>query len=185
MIEAIETAILEALKTDAQVTGSALEKIQIERCPEDASTRLMDSSTGSVWVHFAGIKTSDPKQVFSVVQNDILYYDLDIIMRNLRATRYAVVTDVGAYDVIDRVRQVITGLIPVKAAKPIYMTNCELTEAGRGFWYYTARYAVEIPYMESVKKTPQAWGIAKKITFQDGRTVIVETTEEENNEHLG
>lgn len=179
MIETIETAILEALRADAKREGSALEKIQIERCPEDASTRLMDSSTGSVWVHFAGIKTSEPKQVFSVVQDDILYYDLDIIMRNLRAPRHAVTTGVGAYDVIDRVRQVISGLIPIKPAKPVYMVNCELTDAGRGFWYYTARFAVRVPYAESVKKEEPVWGVSKKITFQDGRTVIVESKENE------
>ena len=181
MIETIETAILNALTADKAVTGSPLAKIQIERCPEDASARLMSSSVGSVWIHFAGIKTAEPKQVYSVVQDDLLYYDLDIIMRNLRAGRDAIVTDsAGAYDVMSRVRAVLSGLIPVTQAKPMYMTNCELTDAGQGFWYYTARFAVNVPYMETIKKEPyKVWGVAKEITFQDGRTVVVEAPQEE------
>lgn len=180
MIENIETKILETLEADSKKAKSPLEKIKIERCPEDAASRMMNAATGSVWIHFAGVKPSDPNGIYSAVQEDVLYFDIDIIMRNLRTGNTAIVTDrAGAYDVIDRVRAVLTGFKPALKAKPMWMTNCELTEAGRGFWYYTARFAVRVPYTAAAGREDETvYGIAREITFHDGRTVIVKSEKE-------
>ena len=166
MIEKIETKILEVLKADAEKEGSPLKTVTIERCPEDASSRLMSSIVGSVWIHFAGLKPSDPNGVLSATQDDELYFDLDIVMRNLRSGRDAMVADeVGAYDVMSRVRNDLTGFKPVLAAKPMCMTNCELTDAGQGFWSYTERFAVKVPYF--AEKEEPVFPVAKKVTWQN------------------
>lgn len=179
MIEKIETAILNALEADAQSEGSALAKIKVERCPEDAATRLMSTAAGSAWIHFAGIKAGDPQGVYSAVQDDVALFDLDIIMRNLRTGRKAIVTDrAGAYDVISRVRFVLTGLKPVLSAKPMYMTNCELTDAGSGFWHYTMRFAVRVPYFAEHEEAEPA--IATQVTWQhrNGKQFTIPKEEE-------
>lgn len=166
MIEAIETAILEKLKEDAKNKKSVLSMIEIERCPEDATSRLLDASTGSVWIHYAETAPSEPQGIYSAMQNDTLTFDLDVITRNLRTGRDAITTDdVGAYAVMGRVRFVLTGFQPVKSAQPMYMAKAGLTTAGDGFWHYTMRFIVKVPYF--AEKDEPEMPLAKKVTWQD------------------
>lgn len=165
MIEKIETAILNKLQADAAKADSVLSLVEIERCPEDATSKLMNMSTGVVWIHYVDTKTTEPEGIYSAVQQDTVSFDLDIITRNLRSGSDAITVDnVGAYDVIDRVRAVLTGFKPAVSAKPMYMTASGWTDAGQGFWHYTARFAVKLPYAaEDETEDPV---IAKRITWQ-------------------
>lgn len=180
MIEAIETAILEKLKEDAKNKKSVLSMIEIERCPEDAASRLLDASTGSVWIHYAETAPSEPQGIYSAIQNDTLTFDLDVITRNLRSGREAITVDsIGAYDIMSRVRFVLTGFKPVLSAKPMCLIKSGLTEAGSGFWHYTMRFAVRVPYTAAAGREDETvYGIAKEITFHDGRTVVVKSKNE-------
>ena len=165
MIEKIETAILNKLQADAEKPGSILGLVEIERCPEDAASRLMNLSTGVVWIHYVDTKTTEPEGVYSAVQQDTVSFDLDIITRNLRSGTDAITVDsVGAYDVIDRVRDVLTGFRPVLGAKPMFMTNSGWTDAGQGFWHYTARFAVKLPYAAEHETEEPA--VAKQVTWK-------------------
>ena len=165
MITEIESAVLNVLKSDAGNPKSILGLVEIELCPEDATSRLMNLSTGVIWIHYVDTKTTEPEGVGSAVQYDTVSFDLDIITRNLRSGRDLSVDNVGAYDVIDRVRKVLTGFKPVLSAKPMYMTNSGWTDAGQGFWHYTARFAVKVPYF--AEKEEPVFPVAKKVTWQN------------------
>lgn len=180
MIEAIESAILEKLKADAAKPKSVLGKVEIELCPEDAASRLLDASTGSVWIHYVETTPDTPSGIYSAMQNDVVTFDLDVITRNLRSGRDAItVDDVGAYDIMSRVRFVLTGFKPVLSAKPMCLIKSGLTEAGSGFWHYTMRFAVRVPYTAAAGREDETvYGIAREITFHDGRTVVVKSEKE-------
>lgn len=169
MIANIETAILNKLQADAEKPESILSMVEIELCPEDAASRLMNLSTGVVWIHYVDTKTTEPEGVYSAVQQDTVSFDLDIITRNLRSGCDITVDNVGAYDVIDRVRKVLTGFRPVLGAKPMYMTASGWTDAGQGFWHYTARFAVKLPYVEEQDAESDLQplpAVAKQVTWK-------------------
>lgn len=180
MIKEIENGIINALTAAAQVEGSALKDLDIERCPEDFDVNSMKSAIGAVWIHYSGTDSSDMSGAGGGIQDDIFYFDVNVLVRNLRPGVHAQITDSGnAYEVIPAIRNRLTGMKPADGFKPMYMKKSELVSVTSGIWQYAMRFATKGRYYYEEEEQPAV--NSKKITFQGAnRTIIVEKEEAEN-----
>lgn len=133
MIREIEEAIVDRL------TG-ALPKLHVAAFPDRPDTFKMHHPAGAVLVAYGREVYGKPRDLSLVVQERRIEWDISILTRNLR-------THVGAYDVLDAVRMVLTGwrtegcskLMPVKA---------EFIDQNQGVWTHILTMTHTIPTVE-------------------------------------
>lgn len=133
MIREIEASIVARL-------DAALDKLHVEAFPDKPESFKLTHPAGAVLVAYGREVYSKPRDIALVVQDRRIEWDISILTRNLRS-------HVGAYDVLDAVRMVLTGwrtegcskLIPVRA---------EFIDQSQGVWTHMLTMSHSIPTVE-------------------------------------
>lgn len=119
MICEIEEAIV------ARLAGS-LDKLHVASFPDKPDAFKMSHPNGAVLVAYGREVYSKPRDLSLVVQERKIEWDISILTRNLR-------THVGAYDVLDAVRMLLTGWRTEGCSK-LMPVRAEFIDQNQGVW---------------------------------------------------
>lgn len=133
MIREIEEAIV------ARLAGS-LEKLHVAAFPDRPDAFKMSNPNGAVLVAYGREVYSKPRDLSLVVQDRRIEWDISILTRNLRS-------HVGAYDVLDAVRMVLTGWRALGASK-LMPVRAEFIDQSQGVWTHMLTMTHSIPTVE-------------------------------------
>jgi hypothetical protein len=145
------TDVLAAEKAIVQQLQAAFENVVIEvlSFPADPEEFEPKHPNGSVLVRFDGSTYGELEATDVVIQWRKMEWDIRILVREL-GWNFGGVGDqgVGAYAVIETVRQALTGFI-VTGFKPAYPARDRFIGYREGYWGYSATYVFETTAMQN------------------------------------
>jgi len=151
-IKAIENQIIERLKAKIQ-------ELHIEGFPEKPAEFKLIHPKGAILVHYQGSSYSEPKSLGCIFQTRKLEFSLTIVMRNLRSHE-------GAYDYIDKVRDILTGFKPENCEK-MYPIKEDFLAEDNGIWQYGINFAMTTQNIEADDTDSEILPLFKKGDLDD------------------
>lgn len=142
----IEQAIIGKLKADIQ-------GVQIEAYPDKPAEYKLLHARGALLVRYAGSDFSPPLPTDIVVQNRDVDFDIAVVMRHLTGHD-------GIYEMLDRVRESLTGYQPIGCSK-MYPVSEKFVSEENGIWQYAVSLRTRTQHVQKFKER-------QKIEFVDG-----------------
>lgn len=136
-INEIENSIIEHLKAN-------LAELHIEGFPEKPDQFNLLHSKGAVLVHYQGASYSPTNSTSSIVQEKKLEFSATVVMRHLRSND-------GAYEVLDRVRELLTGF-KINGCTKISMLKESFLSENAGIWQYAINFTLTAQNIENQDK---------------------------------
>jgi len=140
-IKEIENSIIEKLSSD--VTD-----LKIEGYPENPDTYRLNHPKGAVLAHYFGSDFGEPllgdEPESFIAQEEKELFVVTLSIRGLRSHQ-------GAYDYINRIKDVLTGYQPVNSlkCKKMYPKQIRFTSQADGVWVYKILFSVKLLTQES------------------------------------
>ena len=134
-INNIENSITEILK-------EKFPELHVEGFPEKPSEFRLLHPKGAILVHYQGGNYSETKSLACIYQDKKLEFSITIVMKHLR-------THEGAYEYLDKIRQILTGYKPENCTK-MYPIKEEFISEDSGLWQYSINFVTTTPTMEEI-----------------------------------
>lgn len=134
MIKDIENQIVEKLKTN-------ISELFVEGFPDKPAEFKLIHPKGAVLVHYQGGNYSEPKALGCIVQDKKLEFSITVVMKNLR-------NHSGAYEYLDRIREILTGFKPDNCSK-MYPTKEDFLFEDSGLWQYSINFVLTTQAIEA------------------------------------
>lgn len=135
-IDFIEQKIVERLKQN-------IENILIQSYPEKPQEFVFTHPVGAVLIHYQGGTYKPTTSFSSLLQTKRLDFSLTIITRNLKNNN-------GAYELLDRVRKLLTGF-EVEGCTKLTPTKEGFLAETNGIWQYTINFETTTQCVEDVE----------------------------------
>ena len=133
-IETIENQIVERLKS--KITG-----LHIDSFPEKPQEFTFTHPKGAILVHYQGANYGNSQSLDVIFQQKKMEFALTLITRYLK-------TNDGAYLLLEKVKQVLTGFKIDGCTKMCPTKEGFLTE-NNGIWQYTINFELTTPSIET------------------------------------
>lgn len=161
----VATDIIAAEKAIVAQLGQAINVVEVLAFPSDWETYEPKHQSGSVLVRYDGSTYGDLESADVVVQWRKMNWEMLILVREL-GWLFGGEGDqgVGAYGLIEQVRQALTGFI-VTGFKPAFPTKDQFIGYREGYWAYAAMYAFETTAMQNW--TDPVVPLLSKATFNE------------------
>ena len=136
-INTTENSITEILKEQ-------LPELHVQGFPEKPSEFRLLHPKGAILVHYQGGNYSETKSLGCICQDKKLEFSITIVMKHLRSHE-------GAYEYLDKVRQILTGYKPENCTK-MYPTKEEFISEDSGLWQYSINFVTTTPVLEIIEE---------------------------------
>jgi len=141
MIAEIESAILNALNPLTEEFD-----LQVSAFPDSAQSLGKPKSKGLILIGYKGDSLDPPTSPLNseaIIQNQIIEYEVSLQLKSLRS-------HTGAYPVMTRIQDLLTGLRPVGyQSQPIYKSKGGFIDVADGIWYYSMLFCVNLKYLKT------------------------------------
>jgi hypothetical protein len=132
-IERIESEIVNKLRSD--ISG-----LSIEAYPDSPSNYHVRHPKGAVLVHYSGSRFQPSVYDEFIAQIQQITFDIILIVRSLRGNG-------GAYEVMDQIRESLTGFVMTDISK-FQPTEEEFITEENGIWQYGMRFSAKTKHLE-------------------------------------
>lgn len=132
----IEASIIEKLK-------EKITELEVIGFPEKPSEYKLLHYKGAILVHYQGGNYSESKSLGYIFQDKKLEFSITVVMRHLR-------NHDGAYEYLDKVREILTGFIPENCTK-MYPVKEEFISENNGIWQYLINFVTTTPTLENIE----------------------------------
>jgi|SRR6478672_6692078 len=140
MIAEIETAIVERLTSLKDDQG-----LRVMAFPDKPDELGRAMPKGQVLVGFKRENLEPPAAArnlgTSTIQPWRLEFELSLQLKDLRS-------HAGAYEVIRKIRELLTGYHPAESDRCLYETNAEFVDLNEGIWFYAMTFAIDLVYLK-------------------------------------
>jgi Gp37 protein len=145
----VATDIIAAEKAIVGQLANAISVVEVLAFPSDWETYEPKHQNGSLLVRYDGSTYGDLEAADVVVQWRKMNWEMLILVREL-GWLFGGEGDqgVGAYGLIEQVRQALTGFI-ITGFKPAFPTKDQFIGYREGYWAYAAMYAFETTAMQN------------------------------------
>lgn len=136
MLETIEQSLLDQLEP---LTKLGLRVVGFPENPEELGRPI---SYGQVLIGFKRESLQPPSHHnngVSIVQPRRVEWDVVLQIKNLRS-------HAGAYPVMDKIRDLLTGFRPPDTLRPLYETQADFVDLRDGIWTYNMTFAIDLIY---------------------------------------
>jgi len=133
-INEIENSIISRLKED-------LSELHIKGFPEKPDQFNLLHPKGAVLIHYQGATYSSTKSTSSIIQEKKLEFSATVVMRHLRSND-------GAYEVLDKVRELLTGF-NIDGCSKISMLKEHFLLENAGIWQYAINFSLNSQSIEN------------------------------------
>jgi hypothetical protein len=140
MLAEIEEAIINRLQT-LQDDG-----VRVIGFPDNANELGKPMGVGQVLVGFKKESLSSATGnvlTAPIVQTHTLKFEISLQLKNLRSHS-------GAYPIMDRIRQLLTGFKPIELLKPMYQSEGGFIDIKEGIWYYSMIFDLQTYYTKKL-----------------------------------
>lgn len=132
-IKEIENTIISKLK-------NTFPALLVQGFPDKPSEFLMLHSKGALLVHYQGSNYSNTNALGFISQENKKEFSITVITRNLR-------TNDGAYELIDKIKAVLTGFEIEGCTKLIPSKDFFISE-NNGIWQYGINFTLTTPNLQ-------------------------------------
>lgn len=129
----IENQIIERLKANIQ-------DLHIEGFPEKPAEFRLIHPKGAILVHYQGGNYSESKSLDLIYQDKKLEFSITVVIKHLRI-------HYGAYELLEKIREVLTGFKPDNCSK-MYPSKEEFLLEDNGIWQYSINFITTTPVIE-------------------------------------
>ena len=136
-ISEIENFIIEKLKPN-------FSNLLVQGFPEKPQEFTLLHPVGAILVHYRGGNYSTTDALGFISQDKKMDFALTIVTRNLRSNN-------GAYEVLDKIKQVLCGFKIVGCSKLTPVKEGFLSEIG-GIWQYEITFTLTTPSVEDLEE---------------------------------
>lgn len=156
----IETAIVNEL-------AEKLEGVKIEGFPDDGAELGKAAPARRILVGYQSSDFEILAENPALFVKEILTYEITIGVKGLR-------THSGVYMLLEEVRRILTGFLPVQAinARKMRPTGCSYKGIESGIWYYSANFTFEISYGEFDPLFPEVTPTLEPMLLPNGITLV-------------
>ena len=133
-IEEIENQIVERLK-------SKITDLYIASFPDKPQEYTFTHPKGAVLVHYQGGNYGNSQSLDVIFQQKKMEFALTLITRFLK-------TNDGAYSLLERVKQILTGF-KIDECSKLYPTKEGFLVENNGIWQYTINFELTTPSIET------------------------------------
>lgn len=133
-IETIENQIVEKLK-------SKITDLYIASFPDKPQEYTFTHPKGAVLVHYQGGNYGNSQSLDVISQQKKMEFALTLITRHLK-------TNDGAYSLLERVKQILTGF-KIDGCSKMYPTKEGFLVENNGIWQYSINFEFTTPSIES------------------------------------
>lgn len=147
-IDAIENSIIEHLK-------ASLKDLHIEGFPEKPDQFNLIHPKGAILVHYQGANYSPTNSTSSIIQEKKLVFSATAVMRHLRSND-------GAYEVLDKVRELLTGF-KIDNCSKISMIKENFLSENAGIWQYAINFSLIAQNIENLSTEDEIKLVKAKI----------------------
>ncbi|WP_016949767.1 Gp37 family protein [Anabaena sp. PCC 7108] len=138
LIDEIEKAIIERLEP------LKAEKLRIEGFPDNPAELGKPVVIGQILVGYRKESLSKPSTFVAsapIIQDWTLSFELSLQLKNLRS-------HTGAYPIMGKIRNLLTGYKPPAIQKPLYQSEGGFVSIKEGVWYYSMIFSVSLQFVK-------------------------------------
>lgn len=142
MLLEVEQAIVSRLT-------AVLPTIKISPFPESPAEFGKPTTKSQIFVGFKKETLEAPQLVnydAPSIQPRILEYELIFRLKDLRS-------HTGVYEVIDQIRDCLTGFAPLPNSKALYESQSGFVDLDQGLWFYSMTFVLHHPYHRKPQRT--------------------------------
>lgn len=132
-IRETENEIISKLKTE-------FPNLLVQGFPEKPSEFILLHPIGALLVHYQGSKYSNSNAINFISQNNQKEFSVTVVTRNLRSNE-------GAYEIIDKVKEVLTGYIILECSALMPIKDYFISEQ-TGIWQYGINFTLTTPNIQ-------------------------------------
>lgn len=133
-IKEIEDGIISKLKSE-------IPNFLIEGFPDKPSEFILIHPIGAILVHYQGSNYSTSRSLNFINQENKKEFSITIITRDLRSNN-------GAYELMDKVKEVLTGF-KIAGCEKLIPTKDGFISEKNGIWQYAINFALTTPHIEA------------------------------------
>lgn len=134
-IETLENKIIEKLK-------SKLTDLLVDAFPEKPQDFVFTHPKGAVLVHYQGGNYGNAESVGAIFQNKKMEFAITLVTRSLRTKNS------GAYELLDKVKSILTGF-QIDGCSKMSPTKEGFLSENNGIWQYTINFELTTPSIET------------------------------------